>query len=74
MRACDMYTKFWSIKCHTPYIYIYIYIFKIQKRSYLVHKAPTFVRSRKSHSRQPHPEFYLKRLIPKLEPATCRFW
>ena len=31
---------------HHIYIYIYIYIFKIQQRSYLVHKAPTFVRSR----------------------------
>ena len=28
------------------HIYIYIYIFKIQQRSYLVHKSLTFVRSR----------------------------
>ena len=49
---------------------------KEKERPYPMHKAPTFVTSRRGHSSQPYPQFFfsLERLIPRLESTTCRFW
>lgn len=38
-----------------------------------MHKAVTFVGSRKGHSSQSYPPNILERLIPRLESVTCCF-
>ena len=45
----------------------------IKQELYLVHKAPTFVVSRRGHGSLTLKLFFLERLIPRLEPVTYHF-